>query len=268
MNKLLKSINIVFSRSGKKIIKLMGILLITFSFFSCSFLSKADTQTAVEIDQNLEAQVLQIIRNNPQVILESVQAYQERQEQEQEQKRQSLLDQMKNDPQSLIKDSPVLGSSSAKLVMFEFSDFQCPYCARAAVTLKQFMDKHSSEIRLVYKHLPLTQIHPNATPAAKASWAAMKQGKFWEYNDALFANQNRLGEDLYTEIAQSLNLNLERFNNDRNSNNAQSAIDQDVQLASQLELSGTPTFVLNGELFSGALSLEDFEAKLTQAQQK
>ncbi len=262
-----KSINHFFSIYWKNLIKIIGIFLITFSFFSCSFLSKADTQTETQIDPNLEAQVLQIIRNNPETILESVQNYQQRQIEQQEQEKQSLLDKMKTDPQSFIKESPVFGSASAKLVMFEFSDFQCPYCARGAATLKQFMDKHSNEIRLVYKHFPLTEIHPQATPSAKASWAAMKQGKFWEYHYALFSNQNRLGEDLYTEIAQSLNLNLEKFNSDRNSTNAQTAIDQDLEIARQLELSGTPTFVLNGELFSGALSLENFEAKLTQAQQ-
>lgn len=261
-----KLINNFFLISWKNLIKIIGIFLITFSFFSCSFLSKADTQTEIQIDPNLEAQVLQIIRNNPEAILESVQNYQETQAQEQEAQRQSLIDKMKNDPQSFIKDSPVLGSSSAKLVMFEFSDFQCPYCGRAAATIKQFMDKHNKEIRLVYKHLPLIQIHPQATPAAKASWAAMKQGKFWEYQDSLFSNQPRLGEELYTEIAQSLNLNLEQFNRDRNSTNAQTAIDNDLQLALQLELNGTPTFVLNGEVFSGALSLDNFEAKLSQAQ--
>jgi protein-disulfide isomerase len=263
----LKSFIDFFSLSWKQIIKVMTIILITFSFFSCSFLSKADTQTAIEIDPQLEAQVLQIIRNNPETILQSVEDYQNRQIEQQQQQRQSLLDKMKNDSQSFIGESPVLGNKSAKLIMFEFSDFQCPYCARASATLKTFMDKHGNEIRLVYKHLPLVQIHPQATPSAKASWAAAKQGKFWEYHDALFSNQNRLGEELYGEIAQSLNLNLDRFNSDRNSTNAQKAVDEDIKLAMELELSGTPTFVLNGELFSGALSLSDFEAKLAQAQQ-
>jgi protein-disulfide isomerase len=251
----------------KKLSQIIIIFVITFSLFSCSFGAKADTKGNVEIDPNLEEQVLQIIRNNPEAIIQSVQDYQEQQRQQQQQQRQSLLEKMKNEPQSFIGESPVFGAKSAKIVMFEFSDFQCPFCGRASGTIKQFMDKHKNEVRLVFKHFPLAQIHSQAIPASKASWAAMKQGKFWEYHDQLFANQNRLGEDLYLEIAQSLNLNVDKFNSDRQSAEAQKAINSDLDLAMQLELTGTPTFVMNGELFSGALDLADFEAKLAQAQQ-
>ena len=244
----------------------MLVIIMTFAFTSCSFISKADTQSNIEIDPQIEQQVLEVIRNNPQVILESLQNYQEQQRQQQQQQRQSLLDKMKNDPNSLIGDSPILGSSSAEIVMFEFSDFQCPFCSRASGTIKQFMEKHGNDVRLVYKHLPLTSIHPQAIPAAIASWAAMKQNTFWEYHDALFENQNRLGQELYVEIAESLNLDLEKFNRDRSSIEAETAVNNDIQLARQLELTGTPTFILNGELFSGALSLTDFEEKLAKIQ--
>ena len=261
-----KSIAKFLSFSLKRITKIIVIIIMTFTFVSCSFISKADTQTNIQIDPEIEQQVLEVIRNNPQVILESLQNYQEQQRQQQEQQRQSLLDKMKNDPNSLIGESPTLGSSSAEIVMFEFSDFQCPFCSRASSTIKQFMDKHGNDVRLVYKHLPLKSIHPQATPAAIASWAAMKQGKFWEYHDALFENQNRLGQELYIEIAQSLNLDLEKFNRDRSSTEAETSVNNDIQLARELELTGTPTFILNGELFSGALSLADFEEKLAKIQ--
>lgn len=263
----LKSLSTFRTLFLQKLSQIIVILVITFSLFSCSFFAKADTQSDIEIDPKLEQQVLQIIRNNPEAIIQSVQDYQESQRQQQQQQRQSLLEKMKNEPQSFIGESPVFGAKSAKIVMFEFSDFQCPFCGRASGTIKQFMDKHKNEVRLVFKHFPLAQIHPNAIPASKASWAAMKQGKFWEYHDQLFANQNRLGDDLYLEIAQTLNLNVDKFNSDRQSEEAQKAVNSDLDLAMQLELSGTPTFVMNGELFSGALDLADFEQKLAQAQQ-
>jgi protein-disulfide isomerase len=127
------------------------------------------------------------------------------------------------------------------------------------------MAKHQNEVTLVYKHFPLTSIHPQALSAAKAAWAANQQGKFWQYNDALFTQQDKLGEELYLEIAQSLNLDLEQFNRDRNV--ADTAITQDMQLAEKLGVTGTPFFVMNEEIFSGAMQLSNMEKVLARVSQ-
>jgi len=219
---------------------------------------------ASEISPQLREQVLQIIRENPEVILEAVQSYQ-RQQREQEQKaRRSALQQLKANPQAWLGSSPVKGAKTGKIVLIEFSDFQCPFCARANSTLKQFMEKHGNTVTLVYKHLPLTSIHPEALPAAKASWAAGQQGKFWEFHDALFVNQKQLGDSLYTQIAQSLKLDLQKFDRDRTSPSAAAAIQQDLELADALGIEGTPFFVMNGETLSGAVSLAELEATMTK----
>ena len=216
------------------------------------------------VSPDFERQVIQVIRDNPEAILESVQAYQQRQQENLQSSRQTFLEQMKAEPAAIIGSSPTTGASSRKIVLVEFSDFQCPFCARAHETVKQFMDKHGDRVTLVYKHFPLSQIHPEAIPSAKASWAAQQQGKFWEYQDALFEQQQRLGEDLYVEIAQNLNLNLEQFNRDRQSEAAEAAIQKDLELAQGLGLSGTPFFVMNGETFSGAVELSEMERVLAQ----
>ena len=116
----------------------------------------------------------------------------------------------------------------------EFGDFQCPFCAEAEPTVKQFIAQHADQVTLVYKHFPLSQIHPQATSAAQAAWAAQQQGRFWEYHDALFDQQKQLGEDLYLAIAEELDLDLEQFNRDRNSSEAKAAIDQDLELAQKI----------------------------------
>ncbi|MEN9221201.1 MAG: DsbA family protein, partial [Thermostichus sp. BF3_bins_97] len=138
--------------------------------------SGAQMPSAAASSADLEAQVLQIIRDNPQVILEAVQEYQQRQYEEQQQQQQQLSEefgrQLRENPRAVIGDSPRMGSDALKLVLVEFSDFQCPFCARAHDTLKQFMADHGDEVTLVYKHLPLTSIHPEAMPAARAAWAA------------------------------------------------------------------------------------------------
>lgn len=220
------------------------------------------------IDPKLREQVLQIIRENPEVILEAVQAYQRQQETRQQQARQSFLQAVVSNPQSIIGQSPTKGAKEVRVVLVEFSDFQCPFCAKANATLRQFMAKHSNQVTLVYKHLPLTSIHPEALPAAKASWAAAQQGKFWDYHDALFNQQAQLGDALYQKIARELKLDLQRFERDRNSTAARDAISQDLQLAEKLGIDGTPFFVMNGEAFSGAVQLSDLEAILARVSKK
>jgi len=217
-----------------------------------------------QINPGLEQQVLQIIRNNPEVIIESVQGYQQEQQQQKQASQQEILQQFKNNSQEKIGDSPTFGSTAQNIVLFEFSDFQCPFCAKVQENLREFMDKHQDRVTLVFKHLPLTRIHPQAIPAAKASWAAQQQGKFWEYHYALFEEQDKLGEELYLKIANNLELDIEKFNSDRNSEAAISSIETDFQLAQKLGISGTPFFVMNGETFSGAVKLSQMEETLAK----
>ncbi|MGB3535012.1 MAG: DsbA family protein [Microcoleaceae cyanobacterium] len=239
----------------------IGLLSLCLMLGSCSTLSN---DTDVAVNSELEQQVLQIIRDNPEVILESVQAYQQNQQDGLKQQRQSFLNQIKENPQAIIADSPTQGATDGQIVLFEFSDFQCPFCSRAHATVKQFMDRHLDQVTLVYKHLPLTKIHPEALPAARAAWAAQQQGKFWEYQESLFEQQKQLGDTLYLELAEDLNLDLEQFNRDRNSDEALEAIQADVQLATGLGASGTPFFVMNGETFSGAVELSKMESVLAE----
>ncbi len=248
---LWKTTLVRFLAQAKKGLTVTGLVL-CIAFLGWSL----PAQAANRITPQLEEEVLQIILNHPEVILESIQAYQ----QQQQQARQTFLQDIKTNPKALIGESPTTGAAESKIVLIEFSDFQCPYCAKADQTLKQFMAKHQNEVTLVYKHFPLTSIHPQALSAAKAAWAANQQGKFWQYHDALFTQQDKLGEELYLEIAQSLNLDLEQFNRDRNV--ADTAIKQDMQLAEKLGVTGTPFFVMNEEIFSGAMQLSNMEKVL------
>ena len=222
-------------------------------------------QNLNKIDPNLEKQVLQIIRENPEVIIESVQAYQQKQQQAQQkqaqQARKRFFKDTTNNPSKIIGASPTTGVADAKVILIE-----CSFCAKAHGTIKQFMAKHGDEVKLVYKHLPLAKIHPQAIPAAEASIAAKSQGKFWEYHDALFENQKRLGEELYLEIAENLNLNISKFKSDRKA--AREIIEKDVALARSLFVNGTPTFFMNEETLAGAVSLSDLEKALEQASKK
>jgi protein-disulfide isomerase len=217
------------------------------------------TGCTVVTDANLEAKVLEIIEKNPQAILASVDAYQK----EQQQASKELVETLKTNPLSIIGQSPTTGSEARNIVLVEFSDFQCPFCAKAHDTLKQFMKEHGNEVTLVYKHLPL-DIHPEAFPAAQASWAAGRQNKFWEYHDLLFTNQKKLGDAFYQEAAQQLSLNLEKFNQDRQSPASTEAVSADQKLGETLGITGTPFFLMNGVPIRGAQPLEGFTQVLSQ----
>jgi protein-disulfide isomerase len=214
-------------------------------------------------DRLFEEQVLEVIRAHPEVVLESLKTYQRQQAQEQQVQQANVAKELLAHPADLVGDSPAQGFSD-QILLVEFSDFQCPYCAREQQVLKQFVDNHPNEVTFVYKHLPLTQIHNEAMSAAKAAWAANQQGKFWPYHDELFNNRNNLGEDLYLSIANQLDLDLERFNRDRAGEAASNAIQQDIELAKKLGVRGTPFFLMNEETFSGAVPLNEIERKFSK----
>jgi protein-disulfide isomerase len=217
---------------------------------------------ATKVSPQLEKQVLEVLRKHPEVLLEVLQKYTIEQEKKQQQAQLEALKQVRKNTKALIGDSPVMGSSDRQIVMLVFSDFQCPFCATANKSLKEFMAKNKDKVTLVYKHFPLTQIHPEALPAARAAWAANKQGKFWEYHDTLFANQAKLNEAFYTETATSLKLDLKKFDADRKL--ADNFIVEDFKLGRKVGVDGTPTFIMNGEVVTGAASLADLEKALAK----
>ena len=238
----------------------IGLLLVSLLLGSCS--SAASSNNSSPIDSELEEQVLQIIRDNPEAILKSVEAYRAEKQDKTRQARQGFLQQLIENPASTIGNSPTKGAAEQNIVLIEFSDFQCPYCAQAHATIDEFMAKYGDIVTLTYKHLPLTSIHPEALPAAKAAQAAGEQGKFWEYHSALFERQAELGEELYVTIAEELGLDREKFDRDRQSSAVETAISQDLKLAEDLDLKGTPVFFLNEETLTGALELSELEAAL------
>jgi protein-disulfide isomerase len=238
---------------------LVALLLI---ITSCA--STGQSANAQLSDAQFETKVLEIIRKNPKVILDSVQSYQRSQAQQEEQLRDKVLSQIRQEPRLLLRNSPVAGSASQKIIMAEFSDFECPFCARGYAVVKEFIAKNQNDVNLVFKHFPLKEIHQQAEPAAIAAWAAFQQGKFWEYHDALFEQQGKLGEEFYLELANTLKLDVDRFNRDRKSEEAKAAIKKDFELGKSLGVRGTPSFVVNGVFFSGVPEIKDLESLVAQ----
>ncbi len=157
------------------------------------------------------------------------------------------------------------GNPMAPVVIVEFSDFQCPYCRSVQPTLKNLLAKYEGRVSLAYRDLPLREIHPQAQLAAEASRCAGEQGKFWEYHDLLFENQNKLNREGLVEQARSLKLDEKQFDSCLSSGKYNAQIEQDRQLGLRAGVSGTPGFIINGNLLTGNLPQDAFE-KAIQAE--
>jgi protein-disulfide isomerase len=155
---------------------------------------------------------------------------------------------------ALRADDPSLGPAGAKVTVVEFSDFQCPFCSRAVPAVKELEQAFGKEVRVVWKHLPLG-FHPNAMPAALAAEAAREQGKFWEMHDKLFANQQALSDATYEKYATELKLDLARFTAARLAPETRKRVEADLAAATAAGVTGTPTFVVNGEVVVGSGAL-------------
>jgi protein-disulfide isomerase len=145
----------------------------------------------------------------------------------------------------------VRGSRDAQVTLVEYGDFQCPYCARAHAALTELMQQHGERVALVFRHLPLTDLHPFAAPAAEAAEAAGAQGKFWEMHDALFENQGMLDEDALPSMASNLGLDAQRFARELDDGAHRARVEADAEQAGALGARGTPTFFINGERYHG-----------------
>lgn len=149
-----------------------------------------------------------------------------------------------------VGESPALGPDDAPVQVVELLDFQCPYCRKAHEELLQIREKHGEKVQLVIRHVPL-EIHTAAKGAAKASVAAGKQGKFWEFHDALFAHEGALDRAAFVKIATDLGLDAERFTADLDSTAVAQAVDDDLRLSLRLGVVATPGFFINGRYVSG-----------------
>ncbi len=165
----------------------------------------------------------------------------------------------------------IRGDKQSKVVLVEYSDFQCPACKIFYSFLKQIEEKYGAKMELVYRNFPLSQ-HANAMLAAQAAEAAGRQGKFWEMHDMIFegqdawANQsNADAQNTFVSYAQSLKLNIDQFKNDLNSAEIKTKIEQDYRGGIKSGVNATPTFFLNGKKLPPPTSYGEFENTIVQA---
>jgi protein-disulfide isomerase len=152
-----------------------------------------------------------------------------------------------------------IGPADAPITIVEFSDYQCPFCRRwHDEVYEPLLAAYPGKIRLVYRHLPLTSIHPDAMAAAEAAMCAGDQDAYWQYHEKLFSSES-LGTNTYIGYAQDLGLNMSAFEACLSDHTHQQAIQADSDFAINLGVRSTPTFFINGLAVVGAQPLDVFK---------
>ncbi len=146
----------------------------------------------------------------------------------------------------------IKGNQKSSITLIEYGDFQCPACAQYHTVVKEIAKEYKDEVKIAYRHFPLSNIHPHAQLTAQAAEAAGIQGKFWEMHDKIFEGQKEWSklsnvEDVVMGYAEELELNMDKFKADMNSSSVKEKVSGDYKNGIKAGVKGTPSFILNGE---------------------
>ncbi|MFA6503930.1 MAG: thioredoxin domain-containing protein [Patescibacteria group bacterium] len=164
------------------------------------------------------------------------------------------------------KTDHIKGNANAKVTLVEYYDFECPYCLKQFDTMKQVEQAYTNDVRVVYRHFPLS-FHPEAQKAAEASECAAAQGKFWEMYDKIFeANRaQKMGVDQWKQDAKDLGLDTAKFNKCLDNGEMASVVAADQADGANAGVGGTPSTFVNGQMLEGALPFDSFKQAIDAA---
>jgi formate-nitrite transporter family protein len=156
----------------------------------------------------------------------------------------------------------IQGPESAAVTLVEYGDFECPHCGRAHPILQELMEQLEDQVRLVFRHFPLTQMHPHAQRAAEAAEAAATQKQFWPMHDMLFENQDAMEDEDLVSYAEQLELDAEKFTRELTQDAHIARVREDISSGVRSGVNGTPTFFINGKRHDGPWDLDSLLAAI------
>jgi protein-disulfide isomerase len=163
------------------------------------------------------------------------------------------------------KSDHALGPEDAPVTLVEYGDYQCPYCADAHSMIKSIAKSMGSQLRFVFRHMPLIEMHPFAQHAAEAAEAAAAQGKFWQMHAAIYAHQSELGSVLLHHLAAGLQLDMPRFEADLEARRYRPRVKRDFMGGMRSGVAATPAFFINGNRYDGALDVASMMSAVGRA---
>jgi Na+/H+ antiporter NhaA len=162
----------------------------------------------------------------------------------------------------------IRGSEDAPVTLIEYGDYQCPYCGQAEVAIRELLVSFGDDLRYVWRHLPLNDVHTNAQMAAEASEAAAAQGAFWEMNDKLLQHQDELTPPDLTRYAREIGLDVDRFWDELRRREYEARVSDDVASADASGVAGTPSFFVDGRRHEGAYDVETLTRAVSRARNR
>ena len=201
--------------------------------------------------QELDKIMYEYIMENPQVILDSVDKLRKKMKEDSKLDEDYLKEnfmQFANNP-----NIPYMGSDTPKVIIIEFFDYNCSYCKTSLDAVTELL-RTEYDLKISFRDYPI--LSPSSRIAAKAALAAKKQGKYFSFHSALMSMQGNLNEDKIFTIANNLEMDIEKLKIDMQKDEIEKIIEENESLARKLNIRGTPTFIINGQLYAGALDLK------------
>jgi len=206
----------------------------------------------------IEQVVRDYIRAHPEIVVEALDAYQaKKDEEERSAKAQTLTSRAEEIFRSA--SSPVIGNAQGDVTLVEFFDYQCGYCKRAQPDLERLV-KQDSGLKVVLKEFPI--LGPASVTAARASLAAQKQGKYLEFHTKMMGLKGQLTDDVIYETAQQVGLDLDKLKQDMNDPSVVAELRANMDLAEALGVQGTPAFVINDQIIPGAVGFDALKSQI------
>ena len=237
------------------------ILLLLSTIFTTNFILISNLYSEEKYSkEELDNYIYEYIMNNPEVILKSVDKF-----------RQKMEDNAKVDDE-YIKENfikfannpniPYMGSDKPKVIIIEFFDYNCGYCKKSLDAVTELL-RTEFDLKISFRDYPI--LAPSSRTAAKAALASREQGKYFIFHSALMNMQGNLNEDKIFSIATNLGMNLDKLKEDMDKLEIDNIIKDNETLARKLNIRGTPTFIINGELYAGALELNKLKTIIDKA---
>ncbi len=226
----------------------------------------AQTTPALTPEQTKQVEEIfrRMIKEQPRLIIDALQELRQREEAEAEAKAQAAVREKRDE---ILKDpaAPIAGNPDGDVTVVEFFDYRCPYCKSVAGRAMETAKK-DGKVRVMFKELPI--LGPESVFAARAALAAHRQGKYIEYHLALMRTRDRLNEDIIFRIAQGVGLDLDKLKKDMGSSEIKRQLEQNLELAQELGIRGTPAFIVGDALAPGAIDEETLTKMIAEARKK
>lgn len=253
----------MITRNYRLFLSILGLVLLCGLFISQNLRAEDPAAFTEGQKEQIQQIIKQYLLDNPQIIMDSVQAYQQQQAEQQD----KIAEQKVGEHLGALtsKDAPSAGNPDGDITIVEFFDYNCGYCKRAFPDIQQVLSSDKN-VRFVFQDMPI--LGPTSLTAAKWALAAHKQGKYFEYHAELMKHNGAKNESELSKLAEKIGLDVEKMKKDAGSREVKEAIDKNMDMAREIGIQGTPAFILDGALMRGYLGREGMKDAIKQARAK